>query len=96
MDIYGYCGFTGGILIPLSLIPQIYKSYITKDLRNISYYWQFTYIVALILILIYSINNKLEPIYIPSSLELIFILILTFMKYYYSNCKKIDINIDQP
>ena len=45
---YELCGFMGGLLFPISLIPQIYKSFKTKDLSSISYYWQFLFMTALI------------------------------------------------
>lgn len=85
LNIYIICGYIGGILFPMSLIPQIYKSYKSKQLKDISYYWQFTYIFSLICALIYSIYYNLKPIYLSSLLELIFILILTIMKYTYRN-----------
>lgn len=82
---YELLGFISGILFPLSIIPQIYKSYKTKDLNDISYYWQFTFITALILALIYSIHFDLKPIYTSSFFELTMMLILTFMKFLYRN-----------
>ncbi len=82
---YELLGFISGILFPLSIIPQIYKSYKTKDLNDISYYWQFTFISALILALIYSFHFNLKPIYTSSLFELTLMLILTFMKFLYRN-----------
>lgn len=83
-NFYDICGYLSGILFPLSLVPQIYKSYKTKKLDDISYYWQFTFIVGLTGALIYSLYYNLRPIYISSFLELIFVLILTFMKIIYT------------
>tara|TARA_B110001469_G_scaffold127685_1_gene149767 strand:- start:2714 stop:3007 length:294 start_codon:yes stop_codon:yes gene_type:complete len=84
-NIYMVCGYISGILFPLSLIPQVYKSYKTKTLNDISYYWQITFMVSLICAIIYSVYYDLKPIYLSSILELILILSLTIMKYIYRN-----------
>ena len=84
LNFYDICGYFSGILFPLSLVPQIYKSYKTKKLDDISYYWQFTFIISLISALIYSIYYNLKPIYMSSFLELSFVMILTIMKFIYS------------
>lgn len=89
---YELLGFISGILFPLSLFPQIYKSYKTKDLSDISYYWQFLYVFSLTLAILYSIHFDLKPIYLSSIFELILMLILILMKYIYSNN---IINIEQ-
>ena len=84
-NVYMVCGYISGILFPLSLIPQVYKSYKTKNLNDISYYWQITFIFSLICAIIYSVYYDLKPIYLSSILELILILSLTIMKYIYRN-----------
>ena len=33
LNIYDICGYISGILFPLSLFPQVYKSYKTKKLK---------------------------------------------------------------
>ena len=83
IDIYEFCGYLAGIFFASSLIPQLYKSCQTKNLDDISYGWQGIYIIAIILGLIYSIHNDLKPVYLSSILELIFMIILVIMKYYY-------------
>ena len=80
---YELCGFIGGLLFPISLIPQIYKSFKTKHLSSISYYWQFLFMTALMCQIIYSLHFELAPIYISSSIELLFMIILTIMKIVY-------------
>ena len=90
IDFYEICGFTAGLLFPLGLVPQIYKSYKQKDLSNISYYWQFIYLFALTCALIYSFHNNLVTIWSSSLLELLFMSILTIMKFYYSYFPNVD------
>ena len=35
-----YIGYSGGIVLSICLIPQIFKVYKTKQVDNISYIWQ--------------------------------------------------------
>ena len=96
IDIYETCGYLAAILFASSLIPQLYKSCKSKNLVDISYGWQAIYIVAIILGLIYSIHKDLPPIYLSSSIELIFMIILSIMKYYYKD-NNLDIkDIENP
>lgn len=96
IDIYETCGYLAAILFAFSLIPQLYKSCKSKNLEDISYGWQAIYIVAIILGLIYSIHKDLPPIYLSSSIELIFMIILSIMKYYYKD-NNLDIkDIENP
>ena len=92
MDSYELCGFIGGILFPISILPQVYKSYIEKDLSNISYYWQIIFIIALILTLIYSIHNGLWPVILSSIIEIILTIIIIGMKFYYNKFKEVNID----
>lgn len=90
-DIYETCGYLAGLLFSISLIPQLYKSCKSKNLDDISYGWQAIYIGAIILGLIYSIHKDLPPVYLSSSMELIFMIILVLLKYYYRNDNVSDI-----
>lgn len=82
-DFYEACGYCAGILFVSGFIPQIYKSYKTKDLDDISYGWQFIFTSGVILGIIYSVHYDLKPIYICSSVELFFMIILIGMKTMY-------------
>jgi uncharacterized protein with PQ loop repeat len=79
-----YIGYAGGIILSICLIPQIYKIIKTKKVDNISYMWQFLYIIGICLHLYYGVYYDLLPIYIPSIIELIFIFVLLGLKIYYS------------
>jgi uncharacterized protein with PQ loop repeat len=87
-DFYETCGYIAGILFASSLIPQLYKSCKTKNLKDISIGWQLIFIFAIILGLIYSIHNDLKPVYISSLIELCFMILLLIMKIIYSDCNK--------
>ena len=91
-NIYDICGYVAGIFYASSFIPQLYKSYKTKCLDDVSYAWQFIFIIALILSIIYSLHYNLIPIYLTSCIELIMMLLLIFMKYKYSDTKFTKMN----
>ena len=80
MDIYELCGYSAGILFASSLIPQVYKSFKTKELDDISIIWQFVFILGLLLGIIYSYHHNLKPIYICSFIELLLMIILLLLK----------------
>lgn len=81
-------GFTGGIILSFCLLPQIIKVLQTKHVDNISYLWQFLYILGLSLNFIYSFYYQLQPIYIPNIIELLFIIFMTFLKILFTYQKK--------
>ena len=78
-----YIGYSGGIILSICLIPQIYTIYKTKEVDNISYIWQFLYILGISLHLYYGIKYGLPAIYIPTIIELIFVFVLLFLKIKY-------------
>ena len=81
-------GTTGGMVISLSLIPQVYKTYQTKDASNISFIYQIIYIIGCTMINIYAIYTKLWIIYIPCIVEQTLIVTLTIMKLYYDGVQQ--------
>ena len=83
-DIYDVCGYGAGVLFASGFVPQIYKSYKTKNMDDISYGWQFIFLIGVILGIIYSVHKDLPPIYLCSSVELVFMVTLIIMKYSYS------------
>lgn len=95
MDVYDICGYTAGVLFASGFIPQVYKSYRTKNMDDISYAWQFIFLTGVILGIIYSVHKNLPPIYICSSVELVFMLILICMKVYYEKCEK-NVDVENP
>lgn len=78
-------GYSSGIILSVCLLPQLIKTIKTKDVENISYIWQFMYIIGLSLHFVYSLYYNLLPIYIPCIIELLFIIFLTILKFIYSN-----------
>ena len=93
-DIYEFCGYAAGIFFASSLVPQIHKSYVTKDMDDISCGWQLLLIIALLMSLVYSIHMNLPPVYISTFLELIFMITLIIMKFMYRDYNTLDTKID--
>lgn len=81
---YDTVGITGGIVLRICLIPQIYEIITTKQVNNISYWWQVLYLIGLILNITYTIHYDLKPLYIPTVFELLFVICLILLKYIYS------------
>jgi MtN3 and saliva related transmembrane protein len=97
MDIYEICGYSAGILFASSLIPQVYKSFKTKNLDDISFLWQIIFIIAIILGIIYSYHLDLKPIYICSFVELLLMTTLLILKIIsLNNINNDKINNDLP
>ena len=89
-----YLGYSGGIILSICLIPQIYKTYKTKHVENISYLWQILYITGITLHLYYSFYYNLLPIFIPTIVELCLIIFLLILKIIYNkNISQDDENI---
>ena len=89
-DIYEFCGYSAGIFFASSLVPQIHKSYVTKDMGDISYGWQILLIIALLMSLVYSVHMNLPPVYISTLLELVFMITLVIMKISYTKYDKLS------
>jgi len=89
-DVVDYIGYSGGIILSICLIPQVYKIIKTKHVENISYLWQILYIIGISLHLYYGVYYNLLPIYIPSIIELVLILILLALKIKYSKNNTIE------
>ena len=78
-----YIGYSGGIILSVCLIPQIFKIVKTKEVENISYIWQIMYLTGICLHLYYGIKYNLLPIFIPTIIELCLILVLFCLKIMY-------------
>lgn len=78
---YEYIGFLGMLFIDLCYIPQIWKAYKTKSVKDISILFWLCLIIGLLLYLIYSILiNKI--VYLISNLTgLLFNIIMLILLY---------------
>lgn len=97
MNFYELCGYISGFLFAISLVPQVYKSCKTKQLRDLSIIHQMIFLFGMILMLMYSIHEDLKPIYIPAACEAFFMFLLFIMKIYYRKNELItDNDIENP
>lgn len=76
-------GFTAGILMTITMIPQIVKSYKTKSVKDISLLMLVLYVIAALLWMIYGILIKSAPVAIMDGLTFIIGLTQVFMKIKY-------------
>lgn len=92
-------GLVGGSVVSFSLIPQVWKTARTCSTTDISYAWQFTYIVGLVGINYYAMMEGIWPVWVPCLLELSLIVALTIMKAFFEsggNDKKEDEAVAEP
>ena len=80
---YNYIGLIGCLILSFSIIPQVYKTYISKSAEDLSYKWLSSTIIGLILVNVYAVNFNLWSLYIPGFMELILVIILFGLKHYY-------------
>ena len=77
VDILGYIA---GILVVISLIPQVIKSLKTKSTKDISLLRYIIYITGLILWIIYAILIKNGPVAIMNFIGLLLAVSILFLK----------------
>ena len=76
-------GFTAGILIAVSLIPQLIKSYKTRSVRDISFLMLIIIMLGTALWVVYGILIKSVPIIVMDGFGFLVNLALIFMKIRY-------------
>ena len=81
-DIFGYIA---AILLPITLLPQLYLTYKTKKVDDISYIFICLQIVTCFFFLAFSILGDVKPILMANMLVLVELFILSFFKIKYTN-----------
>ncbi|MBI2580199.1 SemiSWEET transporter [Candidatus Woesearchaeota archaeon] len=76
-------GFTAGIVTTFSFVPQIWKGYRTKHLRDLSYLMNASLTLGMSLWLVYGISKKDVVIIAANIAGMAFNIILMIMKYHY-------------
>jgi MtN3 and saliva related transmembrane protein len=89
-DGYEAIGYATGILFPAALVPQVYKSYKTKELDDISYSWQCVFMGGLFGSVVYGLKHQLIPIYMSAIVEICLMTSLVVMKFVYSRSTETD------
>jgi len=76
-------GLIAGLLTTLAMAPQVYKSWKTKQTKDLSWVWLSILIVGIILWLIYGIIIKDAPLILANSFTFVLVFILIILKYTY-------------
>ena len=82
VDIIGYIGT---IILGITLIPQVYKTYSEKKAEHLSGIYLYLQILANVLFIVYAYYIKSFPIIICNSLVFCFASSLVFAKYKFRN-----------
>lgn len=77
----------------ISLIPQIYKTYVSKNTKGLSYEWLFISTIASFLWISYAVIRNDTKLAIGSFSFLLSYIILISQKYYFEKSKFIRIKI---
>jgi len=85
MDKANIFGYMGSILLPITLLPQLYLTYKTKKVNDISYLFICLQIITCICFLTYGILLEEIPLIIANSVVLVQLLILLSFKKVFSN-----------
>lgn len=83
MDNIDLLGYAAGILVVISLLPQVIKSWKTKSTKDISLSRYVIYIVGLALWIIYALAIGSGPVALMNSVGLILALCVLFLKLKY-------------
>ena len=83
MKLIDILGYIGGILVVISLLPQMIKSWRTKLTRDISLWRYIIYVSGLVLWITHAAIIKNGPVAITNGLGLILALIILFLKIRY-------------
>ena len=73
-------GFAGGMIDAVALIPQVRHTLKTRSTKDISYGWQFTYLLGLIISYAYFVMIHATAAWVTLSIELVFAVWLLVLK----------------
>jgi len=83
MDFIDILGYIAGILVVISLLPQIIKSWKTRSTKDLSLWRYIVYILGLVLWITYAILIKNKPIVVMNSLGLLLASSILYLKVKY-------------
>lgn len=87
-DLVDGLNYFSGVLYSILWIPQIYTSIKSKDTSQISICMLLINNMALSITLLFGIYYNIMSIYIPTILNLLFSIIMTFIKIFYDRQNK--------
>ena len=73
-------GYAAGLIVAISLTPQVVKSWRTKSTRDISISWTLIYLSGLILWVIYGVGIGSLPLMVTVTIEFLMAFSLLILK----------------
>jgi MtN3 and saliva related transmembrane protein len=83
MDTIQLTGYLAGIIIAISLAPQVIQAWKTKSTKDISLTWTIILLIGLLLYFVYGIGIMEMPIIITNIIETTLIILLIIAKLLY-------------
>ena len=80
IDFYEIIGLVAAFITTASFLPQVFKTYKTKDTSGLSLSMYITFFIGIVLWLIYGIHLKSTPMILANSITAILSLFLVIMK----------------
>lgn len=80
-------GYLAGLIIAVSLTPQVIKAWKTKSTKDISVLWNSIYVIGLSLWIYYGFGINSKPLIFTITIELILALSLLYLKIKYDKKK---------
>ena len=84
MEIIQIIGYLAGLIIAVSLIPQVIQAWKTKSTKDISLPWTIILLSGLILYSVYGIGIMEMPIIVTNIIEISLVILLIIAKLFYS------------
>lgn len=76
-------GYLAGLLMALSLAPQLVKTWRTKSARDLSLLWTSIALIGLVLYVVYAALNTVMPLLVFAAVEGTMVSILIVLKLIY-------------
>jgi MtN3 and saliva related transmembrane protein len=83
IDFYEIIGLIAAFITTASFLPQVFKTYKTKDTSGLSLTMYVTFFIGIVLWLIYGIHLKSVPIILANAITAVLALSLVIMKLKY-------------
>lgn len=77
-----FFGYSGGILLSICSIPQVYLMYTTKSAKDVSIYYAVLFFIGLVLTLVYLILEEAVAGIITMSVEVLLSMVVILLKIY--------------
>lgn len=81
---YILCGYIGAGLFTINLFPQVYKIYKTKSAKDVSYWWQLSYLGGASFSMVFAMHTPYTHMKIGLGVEITNILLIMYLKTIYS------------